>query len=496
MTYSSRPGYDVVDYWGHRIAGAIRRGNTVVPLVDGVETLNAMYEVIAACIHNRAPGNYIYLLAWYLDSALPLGRKPSGQKGAYEPIPGSSMRALLPQASQAGIQVRVILWDTPLFQNSEEHKWINQLKNGAAILDDNTPKAGSLGAHFGGAHHQKVLIVRNGTKLVAFCGGVDINRDRVEVTDKQAGSPMHDVHCRIEGPAANDLVHVFVQRWLGHWQHRALDAVAKLRAFPADTVAKDPGTAPPNTQYVRIVRTFNFIGNRQTCQKDYSLKDGFIHAIRAARDFIYIEDQYFTNFYAADYLKAALRRIRYLIVVTSDSAMVESVVQPWARRHQLISELMSVPNARDKLLVFYRHRTDTTTARDGYVHAKTWIIDDELAIIGSANFDRRAWGFQTEVAALIFDKPASVKDPSFAQRLRMRLWAEHLGVAEDDVRYPLGTAIDYWKKPGPKAAIAKYEVDGGHDLKENLPLDDDTDPAGIEKKCTSCAESLDEALEP
>ena len=488
----------MVSYWGQRLAGAIRRGNSVVPLIDGVAALNAMYVAIAACIHNAAPGNYIYFLAWWLEGALPLGRKATGKKDVYEPIPGSSMRALLPQASQAGIQVRVMLWDYPLFQNSEECKWINQLKNGAAILDDNTTKIESRQANIGGSHHQKVLIVRTGTKLIAFCGGVDINRDRVEVTSSQAGSPMHDVHCQIEGPAANDLANVFVQRWFGHWKHREIDALPgqRLRAFPADTVAQDPGKISPNSQYVRIARTFNFVGNGQRCQKEYSVRDCMIRAFKAARDFIYVEDQYFTNFYAATLLKEALRRIRYMIVLTSDSQMVEGIVQPWTRRRMLINELMSVPKAKEKLLIFYRRRTDTSTARDGYIHAKTWIVDDELAVIGSANFDRRAWGFQTEVAALVFDKAASVTNPSsFAQKLRIKLWAEHLGVEEADVRDPFA-AIDYWLKPGPKAAIRRYDIYGGRDTDPFIPAEDVIDPDGLSKRCSNCAQSLDEASGP
>src|SRR5262249_18597306 len=120
---------------------------------------------------------------------------------------------------------------------------------------------------------------------------------------------------------------------------------------------------------------------------------------------------------------------------------------------------------------------------------------DELAIVGSANFDRRAWGFQTEVAALIFDTPASVKNPSFAQRLRIRLWAEHLGVDQEDVRYGLG-AVKLWLKPGPAAAVRAYDPLAGRDTDPFIPADDYADPPGLSQRCNANTEAIDEALNP
>jgi len=37
------------------------------------------------------------------------------------------------------------------------------------------------------------------------------------------GSPQHDVHCRIQGPACEDLLKVFDQRWCSHPDTRAID---------------------------------------------------------------------------------------------------------------------------------------------------------------------------------------------------------------------------------------------------------------------------------
>ncbi len=75
-----------------------------------------------------------------------------------------------------------------------------------------------------------------------------------------------------------------------------------------------------------------------------------------------------------------------------------------------------------------------------YVHSKLLIVDDAVAIIGSANCnDRSLQGDgDTEIAAVIVDTDTSVQDlgngvkvvtRKFAQDLRMRLWKKFLGMS-------------------------------------------------------------------
>ena len=63
-------------------------------------------------------------------------------------------------------------------------------------------------------------------RLVAFCGGVDFasnrlpERDRIfeqnssSLKEKGIRGHYHDVHCKIEGPAARQLLRLFCDRWL------------------------------------------------------------------------------------------------------------------------------------------------------------------------------------------------------------------------------------------------------------------------------------------
>ena len=70
-----------------------------------------------------------------------------------------------------------------------------------------------------------------------------------------------------------------------------------------------------------------------------------------------------------------------------------------------------------------------------YIHSKAIMVDDEKAIIGSANInDRSMLGERdSEIAVLIEDR-------RFAQRLRMSLWQEHFGLLHTPRR--LGIASD------------------------------------------------------
>jgi phosphatidylserine/phosphatidylglycerophosphate/cardiolipin synthase-like enzyme len=60
------------------------------------------------------------------------------------------------------------------------------------------------------------------------------------------------------------------------------------------------------------------------------------------------------------------------------------------------------------------------------VHAKVCIVDDTWMTCGSDNFNRRSWTHDSELTAAIVDRADGDRSP-YAQSLRLRLAAEHLG---------------------------------------------------------------------
>jgi phosphatidylserine/phosphatidylglycerophosphate/cardiolipin synthase-like enzyme len=390
-----------------------------------------------------AKPHYIYLLAWWLDDLILMTDRA-----------GTSFNALMRAASKAGVQIRAMLWDQAGQKNTAEVQRISDLPTGAAILDNNTLPLGG--------QHQKVLVVRGRDGLIGFCGGVDINEDRLRAVSRSPGSPYHDVHCKVQGPAAHDLLDVFAQRWLGHPDHVRIDrSKGELLGLPDRLATERPGE-PRGKQVVRIARTFNFIGDGKRCAKERSLRETMIAAIRSARRFIYIEDQYLVNFEAALELRKALLNIQHLTIVIAHSGISDLPMVWWARA-QFIDSLMKGGDAATKVRVFYRFTPGP--ARFGphsYVHAKTWVFDDELAIIGSANCNNRGWQYDSEVMAAICDRPASVTNTSFAQELRAQLWSEHLGVPKTKVLDGIASAW-LWLKLPDSATVKRYDPNEGRD---------------------------------
>lgn len=407
--YSEEPPCEVPDLTWQEVLSGGRSGNKVTALIRGPDTFKAMANAIKTA---NTSEHYIYLIAWHLTDNLILD--PAD--------PRSSIRNLFADKSNRGVQIRALIWDDALrTQNNTAVNNINRLRTGAAILDNNTLLAGS--------HHQKILIVKGDQGLITFCGGVDINPDRVTMVpstspcppDAPGGSPLHDVHCKIEGPAAFDLLNVFVRRWFAHPDHEQHDRARGPLLGICENVPP-----PQGSQYVKIATTFNWVvpllppkSVHPRCILDRSLRDTMIAVIRRARKDIYIEGQYLVNMQAAIELRNALSSISSLVIVIGHSD-ISDLPQRWERRKAFIDYLLKSPHA-SKVKIYYRRSSGTNFGPYDYVHSKTWIIDEEVAIIGSANCNRRGWSHDSEVIAGIYD-------PEFARALKKRLLALHTPV--------------------------------------------------------------------
>ncbi len=163
-----------------------------------------------------------------------------------------------------------------------------------------------------GVYHQKLVVIKTSTgRFVSYLGGIDINSDRVDDPLHRAIHPFHDVQVRITGPATQDAIQTYADR----------------AAFHGATVPMATPSAVPaaGSHLVQIARTyfkpaagsgtpaFPFAPNGETTAVRTLKK-----AIAAARDFIYIEDQYFTP--PDDYVQALLdaakpeRNVRALLI--------------------------------------------------------------------------------------------------------------------------------------------------------------------------------------
>lgn len=458
-----------------------RNGNEVVYLVDGKETLQQFQCKIEK---TGAEGDFIYLTGWYLDIDLQFPTAyPSDGSAAQM---GKSMREMLTEKIKANVQVRVIL-DGQLHDLSTNQRavtWLNRERpksEGWPGPSSDSRAAGIVDKRFGtlGTHHQKILIVSSGGELTAFCGGVDINADRIQSTER--GRPMHDVHCRIRGPAAWDLLKIFRERWEDHVGHLQ-DLIAQygyqdtLTMYPEledswfitqnRKIVGDqtPVPAACGEFSVQIVRTFGRadVPYKFAPKGERSIRQLIGRAIRASQRFIYIEDQYLVDLDIAKQIKDHMGQLRHVTILvppadlSSPAAMVDT-------RKAFIAKLKE--GGEDKVRVFCLNKDSDTCST--YIHAKTWIFDDKFAIIGSANCNRRGMRHDSEVAAGIFDPSSDDKlRYTFAHRLRIKLWAHHLGLNTPEGHAELADGVasaDNWL-PGfapDNSRVVQWEIDPG-----------------------------------
>lgn len=478
-------------------AGALRTDNAVKFLIDGIDTFQAMVNAIRTAQNEE---HYIYLLAWILEDN-------------FEMIPGdpsSTFRNLLNAAASRGVQIRAMLWDQVGTQNSAEVRRINRLATGAAILDDETPNP--IAAF--GSHHQKVLIVKGSEGLITFCGGIDINDDRIRATggsgssgsgssggssgsggsgssgslgsganlsggSSGGGNPMHDDHCQIVGPSAHDLLQTFIRRWDHHPDHVRLDRTRGAllgRSEPVPAPIPSPGglSSTGGPCAVAIARTFNPVTRGTTVPQERDIQNLLVAAIRNAERFIYIEDQYLIHPLAAAELRAAVPRLQHLTILITASELSD-LPCVWKYRRDFISGLTSGLSASDRnkvrifMLITPPPSTPPTFGRHTYVHAKSWVFDDELAVIGSANCNRRGWDHDSEVNAFIFENVQPVTtSQTFAQSYRAQLWAEHLNVPASRVADGVASA-GLWLSLPAGAKVMRYNPTAGRDI---LPIPD------------------------
>lgn len=429
-------------------------GNKVEVLIDGLEA----FSKIAQDLNRLNSSDHFVLLAYWriiVDFALVPGQD------------NTRMEELLSMGDSADALIRALVWDMPLLFNSPAHSLINELSNGESILDDRTHHAFSEGAvaiaaalglgpgplaslgsgtltalleaYHVGSHHWKYSVIRNSRGTYGYIGGIDINPNRLDDQDHIVDSPYHDVHCRVEGPALDDLTKSFLDRWNDY-----IDAVGdetiddpevashdRLTTNPAeaseDTALIIPEITEPQdgTCFVQIARTYGANTQSYTPNGERTIWATLKQAIRRSQKYIYIEDQYLVYLDLKDELLSALTRpngIDHLVIVINGNIPPLEFPFQWNRSRYLF--LNPIKEAfPDKLHVF--------TLRKGgdeiNVHTKSVIIDDVFATIGAANMGQRSMTHDSEVNLFVLDGRIDHGSRHFARNLRIKLWAEHLG---------------------------------------------------------------------
>lgn len=232
-------------------------------------------------------------------------------------------------------------------------------------------------------------------------------------------SSIHDNACRLEGPAAHDLL----QRFKRRWHHHPIADKTPLRGENEPKPAAKPTPYP----YAKVVGTFNSSDGRV---KDRSLRDSYMKIIENAKTYIYIEDQYLVNVDVAKALNRKLKQSGFLVLFLAiqDSIATSDIFIPNRKRGEFLTALLEGVSEADQSKVVLANFDRSRYERDKYhpgMHAKTLIVDDEIAIIGSANVNQRSFTNDSETSVIVFDDSAKTDD-NFARVFRIATWKEFL----------------------------------------------------------------------
>lgn len=300
-----------------------------------------------------------------------------------------------------------------------------------------------------GSHHQKVIVVDD---RLAFSGGLDLTSHRWDTTAHAVDDPLrltatgepytpfHDVQALVEGPVAASLGELARDRW-GRRGATDLPPLAPRAdsIWPADV---EPDLVDVD---VAIARTFPPFRGREGVRECEAL---LYDEIAAARDVIYVENQYFTS---AKIGEALARRLRepdgpevVFVGPRECSGWLEQKTMGALRHAVLVNLLESDRHGRLRLLFPLASRAKDVCT---FVHSKIVVVDDEHLRIGSANLSSRSMGMDTEcdLVAISGGDPAR---RAAIRRVRDRLVGEHLGVSAADVAAAieehgtLGAAVD------------------------------------------------------
>jgi phosphatidylserine/phosphatidylglycerophosphate/cardiolipin synthase-like enzyme len=291
--------------------------------------------------------------------------------------------------------------------------------------------------------------------------------------------PVHDVSLGLRGPIVADLQ----QQFLVHWNLDCApgNQVVALDPPPsAATAASDEYSAS-----VQLVRTVNDSTLPGLDSGEEGVLEAYLRAIENATEYIYFENQYFTNDTIAKALVAALKdtsrpNLQVILMVnvipdmpfypTWQTNLFERIRRDagtdGASRFGVFTAWSHSEAAPD-------HKHNNPIIMPDYLHTKTAVVDGLWATVGSANLDgasldqfqiMRALQFgnfrNDELNALIFNGIEGCPATDAVDQLRLQLWSEHLGIDMTDSRLSKDTlsASHGWLKLWTDTATANLQA--------------------------------------
>lgn len=275
---------------------------------------------------------------------------------------GTALRDALVERAAAGVKVRVLLdavgsgditreFMQPLIDAGGEFAWFHPMRLGRIWRRP----------WLNMRSHRKIVVIDN---RIAYTGGMNITDEQ---DDRLRSDAYRDLHLRIEGDAVRVLQSVFIEDWAYANDSTPLDI--EIACTVPGVVPAQVLTSGPDSSWEAIHRLH-------------------VGAIHGAEKRVWLLTPYFVPGEAAmmALTSAALGGVdvRLLVPKMSDSKFVTYAARSYY--DPLLDAGVKVFEYGPRML-----------------HTKALLVDDDLALIGSANFDHRSFRLNFEVSMLFRD---------------------------------------------------------------------------------------------
>lgn len=406
-----------------------RPANRAAVIVDGADYFAVLREAMLQA------NSHVYFIGWDFErKASLLYPHESGDSDPQAPVQlGRFLKYLVQRKPE--LTVRVLRWSSSVLLNlGRELQTIIRLGWAGSPqivyrLDGHHPTIA--------CHHQKLVIIDD---CIAFCGSIDLVGNRWDTPEhkpddprrrrgREHFGPRHEAAMVLDGKAAEALAELARLRWR--------EAVGD--DLPRAQVESDPWPRFLKPDFIDVeIGIARTLPDYQDQTEAREIEAVNLEAIRCARDFLYIENQYFASRRVTEALAERLQEPDGpdVVVINPEKGedMLEEASMDAARRFAV--HYLRKHDRHGRFAIY----TPCNQANEAiYVHSKVMIVDDRLLRIGSSNLNNRSMGFDTECDVVIdaeVNARAGRDGEAITARirdLRTRLMAEHLGVTPQEL---------------------------------------------------------------
>lgn len=353
-------------------------GNKVTLLYDGPQTMEAMIAAI------NAAKDHINLETYIFD----------------QDELGIRFADMLIARQRAGVQVNII-YDSVGTIGTPQAFFTRMRDAGIRLLAFNPVNPLKLKGPWepNNRDHRKILVVDG---LVAFTGGVNISSTYANSslfrskTRRETNVGWRDTHIKIEGPAVAALQWIFLDTWMGEKSPDLSDS----NFFPPLKEAGD--------KLVRVLAS--------EPDGDHDIYKAYILAIQEAKKTVHITCAYFVpDQQILQALSDAARRgvdVKIILPGVTDSGLVFHATQSFYT--EMLNNGIRIYQLQIAVL-----------------HAKTAVVDQVWATVGSTNIDTRSFLHNNEINVVVFGGEfGTAMENAFME----------------DLRYSVEMTIDKWKQ--------------------------------------------------